>query len=211
MLNGPKSTLLLHAAAAAFGGFMAVLITRTAFEQSAWCITTDDHCLREWFAASSGWAAAAGALLAAGLTLPALRQQANEARRQADFTLGDASPTVDVLTVPKDNLSADIRIVNWNRRPMEIWAVGCYGPNWVGEPVWVEQEGERGAFGDMVACRVPGWEDRSERPPSATIRLEVSLRDRREQVAAGILIIGELIGERRIPIELKAEAPDLLT
>ncbi|MBX8812750.1 hypothetical protein HBA91_08935 [Ochrobactrum sp. MR34] len=81
------------------------------------------HCTREWVSALSGWIAAIGAIFAALITLPHLRQQAAEAKRQADFVLGDAYPTLTVAISKTMDNRITLRIVNWNKHPIFIRSI----------------------------------------------------------------------------------------
>jgi hypothetical protein len=71
---------------------------------------------REWISATSGWAGA----LAAAVTLFALYRQISEQKKQTDFVLGDALPTMDVLEHRKDGQVLVVKIRNWNRRSLII-------------------------------------------------------------------------------------------
>lgn len=77
------------------------------------------QCVREWVSALSGWVAAGGALVAALLTLPHLRKQAAEAKRQTDFIVGDAEPEI-ILQRNRSKETVTLIITNWNRRRVII-------------------------------------------------------------------------------------------
>jgi hypothetical protein len=57
------------------GGFAAYWIAASVLAEYSWCIAGEQHCVREWVSALSGWAAA----VAAGATILFLR---NESRRR---------------------------------------------------------------------------------------------------------------------------------
>lgn len=74
------------------------------------------RCFREWVGALSGWAAT----IAAALTIVFLHRQNAEQKKQTDFLLGDALPTIDVALDLDDPELLVTRIVNWNRRGLFI-------------------------------------------------------------------------------------------
>lgn len=59
------STAIIAAFGGFAGGFCAYLITGYALTEAQWCIVGEEHCLREWVSALSGWAAA----ITAGATI----------------------------------------------------------------------------------------------------------------------------------------------
>ncbi|UHS60594.1 hypothetical protein HRR99_03190 [Agrobacterium vaccinii] len=87
--------------------------------------SADESCFREWVGALSGWAAA----VAAGITIVSLRQQAEAARKQTDFQLGDAPPSLDAVQHAEDNRRVVIRIRNWNRRSMILRRIALIEPS----------------------------------------------------------------------------------
>ncbi|GAA2867260.1 hypothetical protein GGQ99_001316 [Aminobacter niigataensis] len=104
--------------AVAVGTFIAIVVSDVATLKSAAC-DARPACLRDWVGALSGWVAALGAFLAAIITLPELKRQASEARRQTDFAVGDAEPDfVLQRNVPKKRLA--LEVTNLNRRAILI-------------------------------------------------------------------------------------------
>jgi len=155
---------LIVAAFAAFGGaFCAYLLTGYVMTENSWCISGNDHCVREWVAALSGWAAAT----AAGGTIFFLHRQLAEQTRQTNFLLGDAPPTMDVTFDLNDREVIVVRIVNWNRRSILLIPIEVDG---LGDAVF-------GLFGsgpiefDNRVRWLPGWESRNCPPASLQIRL----------------------------------------
>ncbi|KAB2655907.1 hypothetical protein F9K94_15380 [Brucella tritici] len=94
------------------------------FGRDGFCPTTDAtgvRCLRDWLGALSGWAGAAGALVAAGWTISHLRKQISDQRRQTDFILGNTDPSFELSI--DSAISAGILVQNFNRRRVEIVSV----------------------------------------------------------------------------------------
>lgn len=110
------STAILAAFGGFAGGFCVYLLTGYVMTDSAWCIVGEDHCVREWVSALSGWAAT----VAAAITIYFLFRQNEEQKRQTEFLLGDAMPSVDAIQHIKRRVEIVIRIVNWNRRPIIV-------------------------------------------------------------------------------------------
>ncbi|RWP88338.1 MAG: hypothetical protein EOR12_16630 [Mesorhizobium sp.] len=162
---------IVLALAGFLGGFVFLFGTDFALTHAAWCISGEEHCIREWVGASSGWAAAA----AAALTIGFLAKQAADARRQTEFIVGDSAPTITVAPNPRGLPDFDIRIVNWNRHAVAIKSIEIEstppGVVWgLVETRFIDPENrndlqvaqlnaETGATYPM-----PGWEDR-ELPP----------------------------------------------
>lgn len=158
------------------------------------------ECSRQWIGALSGWIAAAAAILAIGPLLGQLREQ----RRQTRFVLGDAEPTVDIER--RAPLSLRVRIVNWNRRMLDIRAVKFRTP--AGDISArnvlrrTETMGYQPYMANFFGLKVHGWEDRAERPPFNELAIE--LEDVTEVMFNGpltVLISGELIGDGLQPFE----------
>lgn len=144
---------------------------------------------REWVTALAGWAGGTGAVLAAIIALPAIRAQVAEAKRQADFAIGDASPDIELVSASLADGYIRLHIVNWNRRPFLVTCVEIrpvYGVlYWHGGKVGTL--GTPGIGGDVInsksfenhkpfePLRLYGWQDRNG-PPStcvALIRMEI--------------------------------------
>ncbi|WP_421413179.1 hypothetical protein [Agrobacterium tumefaciens] len=104
------------------GMFIAYLFFTTPIEPSTLRINQD--WIREWFGALSGWVAAG----AAATTIGSLRRQAKAAKKQTDFQLGDALPTLDAVQHTEQSGRAVIRIRNWNRRSMIIRRITVIKP-----------------------------------------------------------------------------------
>lgn len=115
MIPGKYSGLVTCVAAAGMGMFVALWLLDFALIRINWCGGVENTCFREWLGALSGWSAAAGALAAALLTLPHLRKQAAEAKRQTDFIVGDAEPEI-ILQRNRSKETVTLIIINWNRR-----------------------------------------------------------------------------------------------
>ncbi|MDW9680682.1 hypothetical protein [Sinorhizobium medicae] len=105
-----------------FFGILA-LIGLALFRPGAFC-NANEHCLREWISASSGWAAVA---IAAATIWPMYKQLAAQ-QLQADFQLGDAGPTFDALQDVKQGNRVVVKVTNWNRRPLVFRQFRVRGP-----------------------------------------------------------------------------------
>lgn len=154
-----------------------------------------------WIGALSGWIAAAGAFGAAALTLPHLKKQADEAKRQADFVLGDAPPTVDVLTHRDGAEKLVLVLRNWNRRTVVIRNIYTTQPGY-SLHIWKHSRigGYNYTVGSLNKFPIEGWTNRSNSPPSISIDLATGdaekgglLKDwdRAGDIAVELTIIGE--------------------
>ncbi|MBZ9746743.1 hypothetical protein LB516_15930 [Mesorhizobium sp. CO1-1-7] len=187
------------------GGFFAYFVSASVLNEFAWCISGEEHCVREWISATSGWAAALAAAVAIGPLLGQLREQ----RRQTSFVLGDAEPTVDIER--RAYLSLRIRLVNWNRRalylrPLQFKMAGkSYNPRSILRSNENQSYTSVGDYGFTIA----GWEDRSSAPPFSELAIELEEDGKIGDFNQPILVevVGQLIGEgggsfyRRISID----------
>ncbi|MDR2311669.1 MAG: hypothetical protein LBE54_11855 [Brucellaceae bacterium] len=198
------------------GMFIALWLLDFALIRTDWCGSEKDKCFREWVGALSGWVAAVGALGAALLTLPHLRQQASEAKRQADFALGESLPTFDVYTDGSDRIH--FRIVNWNRRTLLLDSIRT-------TDAWIYIEGiklEHAGIVDQVqskfddededtvvfipSIRIAAYDDRNTAPAICTITAYASVEEGTIQIAADFKAEGRLLGESHGYITLEASA-----
>lgn len=185
------------------------------YDFAEYTFSRDQEWWQGWIGALSGWIAAIGAFGAAALTLPHLKRQADEAKRQADFALGDSAPTFDVYA--EDFVEVYFRVVNWNRRTLLIDKVRSEGAisveirsiqltNKREEWPWeygVEEEGDP-IF--KSAIRVPGFEDRNKAPYNCTIKARVFGGYGVSFLDAQFTLLGRLIGESHGNVELRASA-----
>jgi hypothetical protein len=154
--------------AIAIGVAIAIMLSDIATVKAGWC-DARPACFRDWISALSGWAAAAGAFIAAYLTVPHLLAQAKEARRQADFLFGDAPPTLSVTPDLNDPTLLVVRLVNWNRRTVVAKQIEVSGTD-DGELQFFDHKKD-GKKVDHARIYVAGWEDRSGPPPTYQVRL----------------------------------------
>ncbi|MGT2467418.1 hypothetical protein ACVOMV_24915 [Mesorhizobium atlanticum] len=166
------------------GGFTFLFGTNFALKDAAWCITGETHCLREWVGALSGWAAFAGAVAA----LPYLAGQVREARRQTEFVVGDAPPTVTLQrpepgTGPYD---AVLTIVNWNRHPIHVEATEIEsvppGVQWALTDLrqvsaGVSNNRMDGTRTGGLTQVIDGWRDRQRPPNVFTAKVMIDPKD----------------------------------
>lgn len=137
-------------------------------------------CSREWIGALSGWAAA----IAAAITIVFLYRQNDEQKRQTQFLLGDAQPTMDAIQHIKRRIHVVVRVVNWNRRPIIVHALSVL-PKRGDLDITLAQIWDRDVpsnnlssrklIGDRIhpAIAMHGWKDRSQAP--CEVRLDVAL------------------------------------
>ena len=176
------------------GGFLAYFVSASVLGEYSWCITgKEEHCVREWVSATSGWAAALAAVVAIVPLLGQLREQ----RRQTSFVLGDAAPTVDIKR--RAPLSLLVRIVNWNRRPLSVRPIQI---TIAGEPYAIrsilsESENQKPTNVGNYGFAIGGWEDRASRPSFSELAIEIEdgpkVSDFNQPMV--VEIVGELIGE----------------
>lgn len=189
------------------------------------CEPDENDCFRQWVSALSGWVGG----LVAFVALWPIYLQLREMKRQTNFTVGDDLPTVEIWT---NNNSAvyRFRVVNWNRRAFLIYEV-----RWIKAPKFeaeqslrvdretADREGvtervcevdNRGVLAAWAV--VEGWEDRG-RPPDAKRFWRLATKDPTTVVfadgtnmAAEVEIVGELAGETRRRIRIRAKAPTLI-
>lgn len=157
---------------------IVLLVTIWGFEPAYEfiCHGGDGNCARarEWISALSGWAAA----VAAFATIRILVSQLNAQRQQTDFQLGDAAPSIDAVQHINRNRKVQIRITNWNRRPMIIRSIEADVDGLIFYVVRagienlenVQKNGNVITF--QPALLVPGWVDRSKAPHIEKIDLE---------------------------------------
>lgn len=122
MFRGKESIFVTIICAAGMGMFVALWLLDFAVVRISACeaIETRGLCLRGWISALSGWAAAIGALIAAGLTIAKLREQITDQKRQTDFIIGDSLPIVEWSQEPTH---FRITIKNFNRHATQLIAV----------------------------------------------------------------------------------------
>lgn len=145
------------------------VVTWTPEANYALCTKTD-NCLVSWVSALSGWVAAAGALIAAKMTLAPLIEQVREAKRQSDFLVGDSDPEFVLLRHRQKN-TVSLRVTNWNRRNVLVDAVDCTSPDGV-EVARIEAAARTNASSPPRApYLIEGWWDRSQAPMRRNLRL----------------------------------------
>lgn len=167
----------------AFGVLWFIFASR----QSLLC--ADDEpglvCLREWLSSTSGYLAT----IAAAVTIYFLYKQNAEQKKQTDFLLGNARPTIDAIRHQKSPASVVIRIVNWNRRPilvshLSLLGVASLAKIHLGDVTLYSRE----SGGNLVAREVEngtvlpavamhGWKNRSKAPCEVRIDILVEQID----------------------------------
>lgn len=194
--------------------FVALWVLDFAIIRANWCNGVEADCFRDWLGALSGWIAAAGAFSAALLTLPHLRQQAAEAKRQADFALGDSLPTFDVYS--ETFAEVYLRIVNWNRRTLLINAIEITDVDFTILAIKLapsntyDKRKHTMQGWDLVEIlppiRVAGYEDRNLPPEVCTIKLKIKEANGVLQMTEDFKVHGQLLGDKYASITLQARA-----
>lgn len=177
-----------------------------------WFCQVGEACVREWFSATAGWAAA----IAAAAALYPLREQLKTQVKQTAFIVGDAPPTAYASDAKTDGL-ADIRVevTNWNRRPLLITELSCDPLHHVYlENCWLTEE-----FTVMHTCDLADrafrppivigpWIDRAKPPNRAELLLRVLRKgeDKELKLARSrvqLALQGELLSESPIPVTIQ--------
>jgi hypothetical protein len=156
----------------ALGAFVFIMRFLPDFiEWQGWDWCGSECNLRDWLEATSGWFGAVIAAIAAVPLILQLRAQ----QLQTAFTVGDAMPTMDAIEHLADSSELVVRIVNWNRRSIVVRSLDVKNVDVIIMP-------NRLVVGDVVRPTdlidlgvrpfvVRGWENRSEPPQAAEIRL----------------------------------------
>lgn len=213
MIPGKYSGIVTCIAAAGMGMFVAVWLLDFALIRTDWCGNGNDNCFREWLGALSGWVAAVGALGAALLTLPHLRQQAIEAKRQADFILGDSRPTFDVYS--ETFAEVYLRVVNWNRRTLLIDAIHIANTDFDildiklarNEPFDKRRHVTEGwdFLEFLPAIRVAGYDDRNLPPEICTFKIIINEEVGVVELTQDFKVHGRLLGDKYASLTLEAQ------
>ncbi|MBD9372791.1 hypothetical protein IB238_09180 [Rhizobium sp. ARZ01] len=138
---------------------------------SSWDLCADEDCnVQSWLGALSGWAAT----VAAAVTVIFLRNQIVEQRKQTEFVLGDAPPTMDITPDLDDPSEMVVRLVNWNRRTLFVRAISLNVGNAMGI-MEIKVDGTELGLGDMRwPYPLRGWEDRSNGPHTLQFKIAAS-------------------------------------
>ena len=126
MIPGKYSGLVTCVAAAGMGMFVAMWLLDFSVVRSNWCLGAETQCFRDWVGALSGWIAAAGALIAALLTIRRLKDQITDQKMQTKHLMGDGLP---ILEFNKIGDKAKITIKNYNRRRLKLTSIENKGDN----------------------------------------------------------------------------------
>lgn len=183
-----------------------------------WMLCAEPNCnVQGWLGSLSGWFGA----IAAFITIQFIMHQLREQKRQTDFAIGDAMPTMDAIEHLQNSAELVVRIVNWNRRGLVVRFIKVDDPNISIMPNRLVVNGERKPV-EIISYAIepftiPGWEDRSGGPSHAEIRLaavtgeDTFLNLARSwhdipQIIAGI----QILGDSHKVAELKADTRPLL-
>lgn len=197
--------------AIAIGVAIAIMLSDIATVKAGWC-DARPACFRNWIGVLSGWAAGAGAVLAALATIPYLKQQVEqatkqvqEAKQQTDHMLGEGPPMFDVVEHLGEPGELVAKLVNWNRRSIFIQGISFSAPEIAAKLIEIEVNGEKiereyveGRFSPPIP--VPGWIDRTRPPSIATIQVvgtdcgnreQIDIWDENDQLCVAIKFVGE--------------------
>jgi hypothetical protein len=139
---------------------------------TGWPMCSPDDCnVQGWLGALSGWFGG----VAAFATILFVIRQIGEQKRQTDFSIGDAMPTMDAVEHLNDSSELVVRIVNWNRRAAIVRFLDVDHLDALVFPTMLTIDGvekiiEKIEFG-IPPFPIRGWEDRSKGPHCAEIRL----------------------------------------
>jgi hypothetical protein len=174
--------------------------------RGALCQPGEIHCWRKWIGALSGWVAALGAFF----TIWVLYKQLTIMRRQTEYAVGDAPPTLAV--VRNEDWGLQLRVVNWNRNTVRLnkYVVRRSDePNPItGVTVLVPIDGKLAASdskdGTYFPVDMDGWEDRKDSPPARILQLHIGKHDKDISVVCTLDITINDVSSRNI--EIKASA-----
>lgn len=165
------------------GGALFVAFVDLAVMDADWCAGST-QCLRDWISALSGWAAA----IAAAITIVFLAGQMREARRQTEYLVGDANPTIAMtdpqnIRDPSEAFQNLLIITNWNRNPIVIHEIDIVDENVLVE-VDVHLDDRAPATRNFLRSQfeqkklfIAGWDDRNIPPPRIGFLLAIGRYD----------------------------------
>ncbi|MDP9590609.1 UNVERIFIED_ORG: hypothetical protein J2W19_003173 [Shinella zoogloeoides] len=163
-------TVLTALALGMFILFMRFLPELVNWPQWPLCGQPDCN-VQGWLSATSGWAG----FIAAGVAVALTWRQLSQQRKQTDFMLGDASPTMDAIEHLNDSSELVVRIVNWNRRAIVVRFLDVENEDTIIMPNKLTIDDKIRPtdpidFG-VKPFAIKGWENRSVAPSHAEIRL----------------------------------------
>lgn len=155
----------------ALGMFVLIMrFTPDFLTWTEWPLCEGSGCnLQGWLSATSGWAGFLAAGIALAFTWGQLRQQ----RKQTDFLLGDAPPTMDVIPDSGDDEQIVVRVVNWNRRMILLKSTSL---NFGDQCAVMEAKRDEEVVQPNWPFYLGGWEDRNGRGPMS-LQLKLAVND----------------------------------
>lgn len=218
MLNDKGFCVAVTAAVAliAFVFFMRFLPDFVQWQGWKWCNPTECN-VQTWLGSLSGWFGG----LVAFITILFIMRQLREQRRQTDFTIGDAMPTLDAIEHLQDKAELVVRIVNWNRRAIVVRNIQVDDPT---TTVMLNKLTINGKEKPVATISfspqpfvVPGWENRSGAPFHAELRLAAIIEvDNNLNLSKSwhdlprIVVDVQMLGDAHKAIVLKADTGLLL-
>ncbi|QGJ74710.1 hypothetical protein [Sinorhizobium meliloti] len=130
----------------------------------------EDCNIQSWLSALSGWVAAGAAFI----TIRYINKQIAEQRKQTDFQLGDAKPTLDCVQDLEDPEELVLRLVNWNRRSVIIKTIEIDDPTITLGIMDFKKNGETENLSSTAAPYIRGWENRNSAPETAQIKISAA-------------------------------------
>lgn len=216
---GDKQFCVAVTSGVALGAFVVFMVFLPDFlARLDWPLCDGANCnVQVWLGSLSGWFGG----FATFITILLIVYQLREQRRQTDFLIGDARPTMDAIEHLEDKAQLVVRIVNWNRRGMVVRSLKVEDPNSSIMPNRLTVNGVKIPV-DIISFGIdpfviPGWVDRSASPPQAEIRLSaITMSDTSLRLSPTwlqhphILADIQLLGDAHKAILLKADTRLLL-
>ncbi len=211
MLKRRTSYWAITAVLVTFALIVGALLQGTIGPDFTFCGPAERNCVREWIGALSGWAAGAAALITACVVY----RQFSEMRRQTDYLIGDAPPTMSARH--HDNIEIgdiELRIANWGRSAFDLREVRISGTPFRSSISVMQVVVDSNQFDHMETgvidppVPVAGWENRSEPPPICRIDVFLHADDGIDNVPDQLLVEFETIlvlHNGRRELELTAE------
>jgi len=200
----------------AFVFFVRFLPDFVEWQGWEWCNPTECN-VQTWLGSLSGWFGG----FAAFITILFIMRQLREQKRQTDFAIGDAMPTLDAIEHLQDKAELVVRIVNWNPRAIVVRHIKVDDPT---TTVMLNRLTINGKDKPVATISfslqpfvIPGWEDRNGAPAHAEIRLAAIIENENNLNLSKswhdlprIVVDVQMLGDAHKAIALKADTGLLL-
>lgn len=162
----------------------------------------DGDCnLQSWLSALSGWVAAGAGFI----TILFLNRQIQEQKKQTEFQLGDAKPTLDCVQHLEDPEELVLRLVNWNRRGVIIKSIEVDDATITVGLMEFKKNGKVVAISAGAPPFIRGWEDRSGAPESAQFKISAARKNKivrewpdNQRISMRVQLIGDVHREEKL-------------